>query len=44
MFESPMTARRPPVPLAPSARAAADVHRTAHGLVADQIFQVQEGS
>lgn len=28
---------------APSAEAAADVHREAHGLVADQIFQVQEG-
>jgi len=29
---------------APPAQAAADVHRKAHGLVADQIFQVQEGS
>jgi Nickel responsive protein SCO4226-like len=29
---------------APSAEAAADVHRQAHGLVADQIYQVQEGS
>ncbi|MEV4108328.1 DUF4242 domain-containing protein [Nonomuraea sp. NPDC049695] len=29
---------------APSAEAAAAVHREAHGLVADQIFQVQEGS
>jgi hypothetical protein len=29
---------------APSAQAAADVHREAHGLVADQIYQVQEGS
>jgi hypothetical protein len=29
---------------APSAAAAADVHREAHGLVADEIFQVQEGS
>jgi hypothetical protein len=29
---------------APSADAAADVHREAHGLVADEIFQVQEGS
>jgi hypothetical protein len=29
---------------APSADAAATVHREAHGLVADQIFQVQEGS
>ena len=29
---------------APSAEAAADVHREAHGLVADQIFLVQEGS
>ncbi len=29
---------------APSANAAADVHREAHGLVADQIFQVQEGA
>lgn len=29
---------------APSAQAAADVHQKAHGLVADQIFQVQEGS
>ncbi|MFF5211001.1 DUF4242 domain-containing protein [Streptosporangium sp. NPDC000396] len=28
---------------APSAEAAAAVHREAHGLVADQIFQVQEG-
>jgi len=29
---------------APSGEAAATVHREAHGLVADQIFQVQEGS
>ncbi len=29
---------------APSADAAATVHREAHGLVADDIFQVQEGS
>jgi len=29
---------------APSAEAAADVHREAHGLVADEIYQVQEGS
>lgn len=29
---------------APSAQAAADVHREAHGLVADHIYQVQEGS
>jgi len=29
---------------APSAEAAADVHREAHGLVADQIYRVQEGS
>lgn len=29
---------------APSAQAAADVHRDAHGLVAEQIFRVQEGS
>lgn len=29
---------------APSAEAAAAVHRQAHGLVADEIFQVQEGS
>ena len=29
---------------APSAEAAANVHREAHGLVADGIFQVQEGS
>jgi hypothetical protein len=29
---------------APSADAAADVHREAHGLVADDIFEVQEGS
>ncbi|MGW4642893.1 DUF4242 domain-containing protein [Sphaerisporangium sp. NPDC004334] len=28
---------------APSAEAAAAVHRAAHGLVADEIFQVQEG-
>ena len=26
------------------AKAAADVHRQAHGLVADHIYQVQEGS
>ena len=29
---------------APSAAAAATVHREAHGLVADQVVQVQEGS
>jgi hypothetical protein len=29
---------------APDADAAAAVHREAHGLVADEIFQVQEGS
>ena len=29
---------------APSAEAAAAVHREAHGLLADDIFQVQEGS
>ena len=29
---------------APSAEAAATVHREAHGLVADQIHAVQEGS
>ena len=29
---------------APSPDAAADVHRQAHGLVADHIYQVQEGS
>ena len=29
---------------APSAEAAASVHREAHGLVADHIYQVQEGS
>lgn len=29
---------------APSADAAADVHREAHGLVADHIYPVQEGS
>ena len=29
---------------APTAEAAADVHRQAHGLVADHIYQVQEGS
>jgi uncharacterized protein DUF4242 len=29
---------------APSAGAAADVHRKAHGLVADSIYMVQEGS
>jgi hypothetical protein len=28
---------------APSAEAAATVHRDAHGLVADDVFQVQEG-
>ncbi|MEI6361378.1 MAG: DUF4242 domain-containing protein [Actinomycetes bacterium] len=28
---------------APSAEAAADVHREAHGLVADAIFEVTEG-
>jgi hypothetical protein len=29
---------------APSAEAAVTVHRQAHGLLADDIFQVQEGS
>ncbi|HEY0373324.1 MAG TPA: DUF4242 domain-containing protein [Amnibacterium sp.] len=29
---------------APSAEAASDVHREAHGLVAEQIFQVEEGA
>jgi hypothetical protein len=29
---------------APSADAAGTVHREAHGLVADEIYQVQEGS
>ena len=29
---------------APDAEAAADVHREAHGLVADEIFRVQEGA
>ena len=29
---------------APSAGAAADVHRDAHGLVAESIYRVQEGS
>ena len=29
---------------APSAEAAASVHRQAHGLVADHIYPVQEGS
>jgi len=29
---------------APSAEAAATVHRDAHGLVADEIFEVQEGT
>ncbi|HEY7594736.1 MAG TPA: DUF4242 domain-containing protein [Actinophytocola sp.] len=29
---------------APDAKAAESVHRDAHGLVADEIFQVQEGS
>jgi hypothetical protein len=29
---------------APSAEAAANVHREAHGLVADNIYRVQEGS
>jgi hypothetical protein len=29
---------------APSAQAACDVHREAHGLVADEVYQVQEGS
>jgi hypothetical protein len=29
---------------APSADAASAVHREAHGLVADEVFQVQEGS
>jgi hypothetical protein len=29
---------------APSADAATTVHREAHGLVADEVFEVQEGS
>jgi hypothetical protein len=29
---------------APSAEAAATVHKEAHGLLADKIFQVQEGT
>jgi hypothetical protein len=29
---------------APSAAAAATVHKEAHGLLADEIFQVQEGT
>jgi hypothetical protein len=29
---------------APSSQAAADVHREAHGLVADHIYRVQDGS
>ena len=29
---------------APSAEAAATVHREAHGLVADEVFAVQEGA
>jgi hypothetical protein len=29
---------------APDAQTAATVHREAHGLVADRIFQVEEGS
>ena len=29
---------------APSAEAAATVHKEAHGLVADEIFEVQEGT
>jgi hypothetical protein len=29
---------------APSAEAATEVHREAHGLVADHIYRVQEGS
>jgi Protein of unknown function (DUF4242) len=29
---------------APSADAACTVHREAHGLVADEVYQVQEGS
>jgi hypothetical protein len=29
---------------APSADAASTVHREAHGLVADEVYQVQEGS
>lgn len=28
---------------APSAQAAVDVHREAHGLVADEIYEVEEG-
>lgn len=29
---------------APSAHAASTVHKEAHGLVADEVYQVQEGS
>jgi hypothetical protein len=29
---------------APDAEAASDVHREAHGLVADEIYRVQEGA
>jgi hypothetical protein len=29
---------------APSAESASDVHREAHGLVADAVYEVQEGS
>jgi uncharacterized protein DUF4242 len=29
---------------APTAEAASDVHREAHGLVADEIYEVREGS
>jgi hypothetical protein len=29
---------------APSAEAASTVHREAHGLVADEVFEVQEGA
>ncbi len=29
---------------APSAEAASTVHREAHGLVADEVFEVQEGT
>ncbi|MFI5889209.1 hypothetical protein ACIA5D_03720 [Actinoplanes sp. NPDC051513] len=36
--------RRLSLPAAPSAVAAEAVHREAHGLVADEIYQVQEGS
>jgi hypothetical protein len=32
------------VPTAPSKEAAIEVHREAHGLVADEIIEVQEGA